>query len=270
MKQVYFIRRANGTGPIKIGVSAHLDARLRQLCSDYRAEFAILASAEGDCLTERNVHLKFAAHRADVDATRSGASEWFEPVPKLLVFIEKVSATGRIPLTKSEQRQWIFAERYLAGETLKQIGDDYGLTRERVRQVLRKIGVPSLGLRPEHCVKARELTPDEMAAARAYERGALLKDVAARFGVQPHRVYAAAKRLGIPRKQPGDAVRRKDHDLVATTVAALYRRGVSTEEIAKRFGWSHRTYVYHWLKRAGVEPARKPTSGNRRAESIAA
>lgn len=40
-----------------------------------------------------------------------------------------------------------FRRRYLAGDTLDAISRDFGVSRERVRQVLRKIGVPSLGWR---------------------------------------------------------------------------------------------------------------------------
>lgn len=38
-------------------------------------------------------------------------------------------------------RTIIWAYRYIHGDTLQKIGDDYGVTRERVRQCLKKIGL---------------------------------------------------------------------------------------------------------------------------------
>lgn len=258
MSVVYFARRTDCTGPIKIGISSYLDDRIYQLGIDYRASFTVLASAPGDHLTERNVHLKFAKHRADVDIAKPGAAEWFEPVPELLAFIKKVGASGKIPLSKSEQRQWVFAERYLAGETLQQIADDYGLTRERVRQILRRIGVPSLGLRIEHRRGAHELTDEEIAAAHAYADGVLPKKIEQRFGLSRHQILRAVDRLGFDRNPRGSPFRIGDPQVITARVEELYREGITSAEIAKKLGLCHQTEVYRWLKRAGVTPSRIP------------
>src|SRR5687768_4747766 len=55
----------------------------------------------------------------------------------------KLNRPSRIRLPRKrgprdEARAAEFRRRYLAGETLREIGDSHGITRERVRQVLRE------------------------------------------------------------------------------------------------------------------------------------
>lgn len=47
-----------------------------------------------------------------------------------------------VPLRTPEslQREFEMVERYRSGETLQEIGDSYGITRERVRQLIKKTG----------------------------------------------------------------------------------------------------------------------------------
>lgn len=264
MKQIYFVRRADGTGPIKIGCSAYLNTRLYQFGVDYRAKFALLASVPGDFITERNIHLKFSAIHADVPSRRAGRgtpigghSEWFKPTATLLRFIEVVRTTGEIPLSKAECRERIFAERYLAGETLQQIAADYDITRERVRQILRRAGVESLGLRPEHKRNAHDLTPAEIAAVHDYGAGEFSSVICERHGLSRHALLQACRRMGVATRSAG-APFRSDFEATCREVARLYRQGASLDQIRQRFGWAHITYVYRWLKRAGVTPTRKP------------
>lgn len=260
MKRVYFARSADGTGPIKIGCSAYIEDRLYQLGVDYRSKFQLLAAAPGDERTERNLHLKFEALRVEVESARDtpppGATEWFAASPELIAFVAKVAATGKIILQLEEQRELVFARRYLNGETLQEIANDHGITRERVRQVLRKAGVPSLGLRPEHRQKQHELTANELAAASAYRRGELPKVICERFSLDRSQLHSACRRLNIEIRAPG-APFKSEPESTARTVASLYKEGATLEEIRARFGWSHITYVYRWLKRAGVEPNRR-------------
>lgn len=259
MRRIYFLRRADGTGPIKIGCSERPAERRRQLNSDLRADFAILATAPGDHLTERNLHLKFATLRADAPlcpAQRTspvpGVSEWFEPAPELLAYIEAARSTDEIHLTDEECRERVWAERYLAGETLQAIANDFGITRERVRQVLRRIGVESLGHREEH--KPRHIeTPSEAAAVQAYVAGEQPKAIQERFGLTYPQLRLAVKRAGVPRSAPG-RWRSADADKLAEQTAFLYRRGIKPAEIADRLGLSHVTSVYRYLKRAHVAP----------------
>lgn len=144
---IYFARVAGESGPIKIGCSAWPKSRCKQLGFDVSATIEIIATAPGDYLLERNLHLKFAVHnvagpsRADRDKPAAGASEWFAPAPELLALIDTVTATGRIELRLEECRERAIAARYKSGETLQQLGDAYGITRERVRQILHSIGV---------------------------------------------------------------------------------------------------------------------------------
>jgi hypothetical protein len=136
---VYFMRRVDGTGPIKIGNTSAPQQRLREINLTCESELQILALAPGGFTAERAVHLKFASERI--------RGEWFSPSAELAEFIDKVEATGELPLLPEERREMVFAERYLAGDTYQRIANDHGLSRERVRQILRSHGVPSFGRR---------------------------------------------------------------------------------------------------------------------------
>jgi hypothetical protein len=144
---IYFARITGEAGPIKIGCSSYPNGRCKQLGSDLAASIEIMATAPGDYLLERNLHLKFAGNRVngparhDRTAPVPGSSEWFAPTPELLALIATARRAGKIELPIEECRERAIAARYRAGETLQQIGDDYGITRERVRQILHSIGV---------------------------------------------------------------------------------------------------------------------------------
>ena len=144
---VYFARRADGSGPIKIGNTSDPCERIKSLSLICESELAMLAFAPGGFTAERSVHLKFA------DSRLSG--EWFTATPELTAFISRVAETGTLPLRTDERREMVFAERYLAGDTYQRIADDHGISRERVRQILRSHGVPSLGYRPRYATAAR-------------------------------------------------------------------------------------------------------------------
>jgi hypothetical protein len=156
MKRVYFARVAGTTGPIKIGCSSGPPARCKQLGFDLAADIEVIAFVPGDYFLERNLHLKFASlrapgpRRAGRAAPVHGHKEWFHPAPALLELIEAARRDGVIVLRADECRERIIADRYRGGETLQEIAVDFNITRERVRQVLRALGVPSRGTLPEH------------------------------------------------------------------------------------------------------------------------
>lgn len=139
MNKVYFARRIDGTGPIKIGCSDYPTWRVVQLSSDIKAKLELVAAAPGNFMDEGRLHRQFSAHRVH--------GEWFEPAEAVLAAIEYVKSHGKLPPAPDDDRDVVIKRRYLDGETLQSIGNDFGITRERVRQILRKIGVPSLGYR---------------------------------------------------------------------------------------------------------------------------
>lgn len=65
------------------------------------------------------------------------------------------------PSQQAAHRRIDMASRYLAGETLQAIGDTYGITRERVRQVIKKVGLTGADSGRRLRAKLRE---DERAA----------------------------------------------------------------------------------------------------------
>ncbi len=254
MKRVYFLRRADGTGPIKIGCSWSPKARLSQLCSDYRAPLVILADAPGDFMAERNVLLKFAEHNVEHPNARGQAQyEWFAPVPELLSFIAMVKRTGIIPLVTGDCREKLMRDRYLGGETLEAIGQAFGVTRERVRQILRRTGCPSLGMRPEHCRSV--VTPEvEAEIVRLGQAGHTPGEIKAALGLSANNVFQYLTRHGIkaPRtikpRAPGTVAK-------AHAIAADYQAGLKTSEIAEKYG-TQQPSIYRLLRIAGVEPTR--------------
>ena len=79
---VYFVQ-AGAAGPIKIGVSADITARLKELQTASPYPLRLLATLDGATQkTETQLHQHFASAR------RHG--EWFEPVPELLALINGI------------------------------------------------------------------------------------------------------------------------------------------------------------------------------------
>lgn len=263
VKLIYFLRRTDGTGPIKIGCSAHPKGRATQLQSDHRATFEILAEAAGDFILERNLHLKFAAlkteipQRSDRATPIGGASEWFAAEPELLDFIEKVKRDGRITLPTTDCRERIFATRYQSGETLQQIANDFGITRERVRQVLRQTGVPSAGLRPF-------VGENISVAARNAERvldlaksGKTVMDIVREVGSDPLSIRRVLKYHGV-RETRGKMGRPFVPEVAerARAIVADYNAGLKVVEITAKHGVSI-PEIYRSLRRFGGQLRRK-------------
>ncbi|MEE1622407.1 sigma factor-like helix-turn-helix DNA-binding protein [Zafaria sp. J156] len=92
-----------------------------------------------------------------------------------------MTQTRREPATTQDpqERNQQMLERYLDGETLAAIGEDYGVTRERVRQIVTKLGGPS----------AEESRAKRIAARQAAQQ-ARLDDFMAEFGATARRLSA--------------------------------------------------------------------------------
>lgn len=69
-------------GPVKIGYSADVPARIRQLESHYGRPMAILATMDGDRAEEAELHARFAH-------LRFRRTEQFRPGPELMAFINR-------------------------------------------------------------------------------------------------------------------------------------------------------------------------------------
>lgn len=75
---IYFAQTPSGS--IKIGHSATVDTRLRNLASHYGSALRLLATMPGGREEERNIHARFSHHRI-------GRTEQFRPGRDLLEFI---------------------------------------------------------------------------------------------------------------------------------------------------------------------------------------
>jgi len=86
---IYFAQAIDG-GPVKIGYSADVMARARQLESHYGRPLAILATMKGDRPEEAELHARFAH-------LRLGRTEQFRPAPDLMAFIGRPLLVGANP-----------------------------------------------------------------------------------------------------------------------------------------------------------------------------
>lgn len=83
MPLVYFIRREDGEGPIKIGCSDYPAGRLAAFDAGSPYPLAMIASLPGSEVLEQRFHAHFLAHW-----TRR---EWFSPAPELLQVIQEIN-----------------------------------------------------------------------------------------------------------------------------------------------------------------------------------
>lgn len=88
---VYFMRREDGVGPIKIGSSTAPARRMAYLMSWSPEPLAVVASMPGDVRVERQFHSLLAAHRLHF--------EWFAPHDDVLAVVADVAA-GRFDLAR--------------------------------------------------------------------------------------------------------------------------------------------------------------------------
>lgn len=86
---IYFMQATDG-GPVKIGYSADVGARLYQLESHYGTRLAVLATAEGGRAEEAELHTRFAH-------LRFGRTEQFQPAPDLMAFLGRPLLAGANP-----------------------------------------------------------------------------------------------------------------------------------------------------------------------------
>ena len=247
---VYFVQRAEG-GPIKIGCSAYLNSRLSQLAVTIKSKLVLLASAPGSFREEGRLHRQFAAIRVE--------GEWFEDCDQLRAAIAHVSRTGALPPPVEQDREIVMAGRYLSGETLQSIADDFDMTRERVRQLLRKANVPSLGHRESTRRKAAPVTDAEREVAAVYAEGKTPPSaLCAQYDITISQLTIILKRTGTKCFGVGHWLTRDDDAERTATVVALYREGVKTTEIADRAGLPSQEQVYRYLRKAGITPSRRP------------
>jgi len=247
---VYFVQRADG-GPIKIGCSAFLDARLTQLAINTKAKLVLLASAPGSFREEGRLHRQFAALRVE--------GEWFEDCAILRAAIAHVARTGALPPPIEQDREIVMAGRYLSGETLQSIADDFDMTRERVRQILRASNVPSLGHRQSTRRKAAPITDAEREVAEVYATGETPPaELQERYGIDASRLTMILKRTGT--KCFGVAYwRTRDDDAERTAkIVELYQSGAKCQDIAAEVGLPATEHIYRYLQKAGVKASRKP------------
>ncbi len=79
---VYFLQAVIG-GPIKIGSSVNVEARVVAMQTGCPFELRVLATMPGGLLEERAMHSRFCALR--------GAGEWFRPGPELIEVIRAIA-----------------------------------------------------------------------------------------------------------------------------------------------------------------------------------
>lgn len=246
---VYFVQRADG-GPIKIGCTAFLDARLSQLATIHKARIVLLASAPGSFREEGRLHRQFADYRVE--------REWFEDCAPIRAAIRHVQEKGVLPPPQAEDREIVMAARYLSGETLQAIGSDFGVTRERVRQILRRSDIPSLGWRAGTMRQAAPITDAEQEIAAAYAQGDTPPHVLCeRYEIDAARLASILRRTNTKKFSKGFWLRRADDAERTQKVAELYLAGEKTADIAQQVGLPGQEHVYVYLRRAGIKPQRR-------------
>lgn len=192
----------------------------------------------------------------DGDDIQALAAQFHRPISGIVralkaVGVKRVRGTGAlrkegvIDIARAEA----FAARYRGGATLEAIGKEYGLTRERVRQVLRAFGVEKLGWRPRG---VRPVSDLDREIAERYEGGETVAALKIEYPDAP--VEGAILRCGLRGKKMKEASAR--YDARAALVASAYVAGASFTEICAEFGFAHRENIYRHLRRAGVKPNR--------------
>ena len=144
-----------------------------------------------------------------------------------------------------EGRNEKIAEMYQQGKSLREVGDEFGLTGEAIRQILKKMGVDARG----RLVAKTELDEAEFEELKVMlEEGITIVKVAKHFEVNTTIISDLMKKEGLVRKY----VPRVSWDY--KKAEEDYLNGVPLTEIARRHGVPSYTYLVEVMKRLGHEP----------------
>jgi uncharacterized protein (DUF433 family) len=154
---------------------------------------------------------------------------------------------------KLDDRSQRMKTLYEEGKTLQEIGTEFDLSRERVRQILRGANVESQGRRK------REDAPDQLSTqdkkiARLYDKGTPPSELIVKFDINYSHLQTVLRRAGIDVKPKGFFNRRPGYEGISDGIIRDYKSGVDTQVIADRYGLCGRTEIYKFIKREGVEP----------------
>lgn len=140
-----------------------------------------------------------------------------------------------------------------AGATYEEIGEQFGFTRERARQIAITSG------RFEE-FKDRPPRPEEIAIFERYKNeGVSIDYVASKLGVSSYSARKQLVRAGYEIRPSARKIKtEKQRRAKAEKIAERYKGGASIDEICEEFGLNHQPNVYRWLALAGVKPDRKP------------
>lgn len=240
---IYFMRRADGVGPIKIGCSKWPQERLRALQIWSPEPLEIVATVPGSFRDERRLHCQFAEHRLH--------GEWFEAAAPVLAAVARAASHGELPPTPANDRSAIIMARFERGETLAEIGKDFGVSRERIRQIVKKEGGTARGYgKPRRAPVWDALGTVRRLAAS----GSSVTEIAEAVQDSRNNVYMACRAEGIKVKR-GVRARLPATAKRAFDIAADYKAGIKTAEIALKHGVKQ-PYVFAYLRIAGVKPSR--------------
>lgn len=243
---IYFLRRCDNVGPIKIGCSAVPKSRLEAFQCWSPEKLCIMGTAKGGFADERRIHRQFDAHRLH--------GEWFEATPEVLAFVTRTITDGRLPPAPLNDRNLQIELLYRSGKTLEKIGNEFGVSRERIRQILRKCGVESFGKRfdPETACAAALRKPEVLALAKA---GLSATDIAQSIGDSIQNVHRIVKKEGGSLRK-GKRVRSPAVLEKARQIAAEYVGGVSAKIISEKHG-IQQPEIYRYLNIMGVKSNRQ-------------
>lgn len=249
---IYFMRREDGVGPVKIGCSRVPKNRLREYQKWSPEKLKIIATAPGTFADEQRLHRQFADARLH--------HEWFEASPPVLSVVAKVAATGELPPASEDDRDRRIEALYRSGRTLQEIGEEYGVTRERIRQLLRKMGVPSYGHRYGIGKRKSKALLRKQEVLSLASSGTTVIEIARAIGSDPISVRRLLKEIGVKETPAKRGARFKPHvELRSRQIVEDYRAGLRTVDICRKHGVCP-PEIYRSLKRFGGDQLRRPRS----------
>lgn len=196
-----------------------------------------------------------------------------KPLSSFTEHIEKITQKSRRVVSERDKE---IAELRRKGTTLRAIGQQFGITRERVRQVVLLFNKYSDD--PVDIVKARRLghqpSPEKLArqnkVVKLCRTGLTYQQIADTMGIEKKYVFQDLARYNHTAAQPLRARRednRKITEEVKATIIQERKKGTTNYALAKRFDVSYGT-ICRVIKEAGLTRPRKAPKRVRRAKAV--